>query len=156
MTNLKMKEGYCSKSPNVYGMYIKRLANRIKYLADDNLVKHNITLEQVKILRYLNMHGGDSGVCQRDIEEEFGIRRSSVTNILQNIERNGFIVREGDPCDARMKRVVLTDKGREKSRVLKGYIDNLETVIVYGMTAEEKTQFLDFLKRSLDNVERLL
>lgn len=150
---VKMKEKNCSKNPNVYGMYIQRLAKRIKYLADDNLIKHKITLEQVKILGFLESQGESVTIYQKDIETEFGIRRSSVTNILQNIEKNGLIKREGDPADARVKKVMLTEEGKKLSRLLKDYIVNLEAVIVDGMTTEEKEQFLSYLKQSLQNID---
>lgn len=138
-----------------YGAYIIRLSKRIKYLADDNLSKHNITLEQVKIISFLDSHS-DSYVYQKDIETEFGIKRSSVTSIMQNIEKNGWITREGDQSDARIKKVLLTEKGRILSRLLKDYIDNLEAVLVSGMTAEEKEMFIYLMKKSLNNVETLM
>ncbi len=138
-----------------YGAYIIRLSKRIKYLADDNLSKHNITLEQVKIINFLDSHC-DSYVYQKDIEAEFGIKRSSVTSIMQNIEKNGLITREGDQSDARIKKVLLTEKGRILSRLLKDYIENLEAVLVSGMTAEEKELFIYLIKKSLNNVETLM
>ena len=137
-------------------MYIQRLAKTIKYLADDNLAKHNITLEQVKIIRFIHSQSMLSSVYQKDIETEFGIRRSSVTSILQNIEKNGLITREGDISDARIKKVLLTEKGTMLSQLLKDYIYNLEAVIVSGMTTEEKDLFLHLLKRALNNAEELM
>ena len=137
-------------------MYIQRLAKTIKYLADDNLAKHNITLEQVKIIRFIHSQSMLSSVYQKDIETEFGIRRSSVTSILQNIEKNGLITREGDISDARIKKVLLTEKGTMLSQLLKDYIYNLEAVIVSGMTTEEKELFLLLLKRALNNVEEFM
>lgn len=138
-----------------YGAYIQRLAKKIKYLADDNLSKHNITLEQVKIIGFLDIHS-NAVVYQKDIETEFGIKRSSVTSIMQNLEKNGLITREGDQSDARIKKVQLTEKGRMLSRLLKDYIESLETVIVTGMTEEEKELFLYLLKKSLNNVDTLM
>ena len=45
---------------------------------------------------------------QKDIEEEFRIRKSTVTGILKLLEKNGFIRRESVPQDARLKRIVPT------------------------------------------------
>ena len=49
-------------------------------------------------------------VYQKDIEEEFRIRKSTATGILQLMEKNGFISRESSKKDARLKRIVPTPK----------------------------------------------
>ncbi len=145
-----------SKFLNIdYGFLIQRLAKNIKYLADENLVNHNITLEQVKIMQFLNNHE-DSTVYQKDIEQNFAIKRSSVTNILQNMEKSGLITRIGDAADARIKKVLLTDKGKDLSKTLKNFICNLEIAIVNDMTEEEKDIFKKLLNKSLNNIEKLM
>ncbi len=139
-----------------YGHYIQRLAKNIKYLADENLVKQNITIEQVKIMRFLRENNEEASAYQKDVELFFNIKRSSVTNILNNMEKSGFLTREGIEADARIKKVRLTEKGKELSISLKGFIVHLEEVIVDGMSEEEKAAFKGLLIRSLDNVEKLL
>ena len=57
-----------------------------------------------------NRNGRD--VYQRDIEQWFNIRRSSVTALLQGMAQDGFITRCAVEKDARLKRLVATDKGR--------------------------------------------
>ena len=54
------------------------------------------------IIEYLYRHR-DEPVFQRDIEREFSITRSTVTNILQLMERKGYIQRLSVPQDARLK-----------------------------------------------------
>jgi len=138
------------------GHYIQRLAKNIKYLADENLVKQNITIEQVKIMRFLRENNEEASAYQKDVELFFNIKRSSVTNILNNMEKSGLLTREGIESDARIKKVRLTEKGKELSISLKGFIVHLEEVIVDGMSEEEKAAFKELLIRSLDNVEKLL
>ncbi len=141
---------------NDYGHYIQRLAKNIKYLADENLVKQNITIEQVKIMRFLRENNEEASAYQKDVELFFNIKRSSVTNILNNMEKSGLLTREGIESDARIKKVRLTEKGKELSISLKGFIVHLEEVIVDGMSEEEKAAFKGLLLKSLDNVEKLL
>ena len=62
------------------------------------------------IIEYLYRHR-DEQVFQRDIEREFSITRSTVTNILQLMERKGYIRRLSVPQDARLKQLVLTEEG---------------------------------------------
>ena len=72
------------------------------------------------IIEYLYRHR-DEPVFQRDIEREFSITRSTVTNILQLMERKGYIQRLSVPQDARLKQLVLTEEGiqrHEKTRLV--------------------------------------
>ena len=62
------------------------------------------------IIEYLYRHREEQ-VFQRDIEREFSITRSTVTNILQLMERKGYIQRQSVPQDARLKQLVLTEEG---------------------------------------------
>ncbi len=149
-----MKDSY--KREDDFGVYIQKLAKNIKYLADENLIKQNITLEQVKILRFLSVNFGEEFSNQKDIETNFGIKRSSVTSILQNMEKNDLIIRVSDENDARVKKVKLTPRGSILSGELKDYITNLEKVIVKDMSQVEKDLFKNLLKRSIQNVEELM
>ncbi len=144
----------CNKEhPGDYGHYIQKLAKNIKYLADENLIAHKVTFEQVKILKFLNGYTQENPANQKDIEVIFELKRSSVTSILQNMERSGLVRRSGDVIDGRVKRVWQTEKGRELSLLLKDYIVKLENVIVSGMTEEEQSTFKELLKRSIQNIE---
>ena len=62
------------------------------------------------ILGYL-AHHKDAPVYQKDIEQHFGIRRSSASNVLTLMEKNGLIRRMAVDEDARLKRIVMTPKG---------------------------------------------
>ena len=62
------------------------------------------------ILRYLYEHQ-DKEIYQKDIEKYFGICRSAVTNIIQTLEKKGYICRASVANDARLKKVMLTEKG---------------------------------------------
>ena len=70
----------------------------------------NVTPMHDWIMSYLYWHKNEA-VYQRDIEREFSITRSTVTNILQLMERKGYIERQSVPQDARLKRLILTEEG---------------------------------------------
>ena len=52
----------------------------------------------------------DKDIFQRDFEARFSIRRSTATNMLKLMEKNGLITRESVSYDARLKKIVLTKK----------------------------------------------
>lgn len=106
------------------------------------------------ILGYL-CRNEDRDIFQKDIEAEFKIGRSTVTNILQLMEKKGFIRRESVPYDARLKKLVLTDTGRDLHEKTKDTIDILEEQTVQGIPAEDLETFyrvIDQLKRNVKNM----
>ena len=98
------------------------------------------------IIEYLYRHR-DEQVFQRDIEREFSITRSTVTNILQLMERKGYIERQSVPQDARLKRLVLTEKGaciREKTMQALHQTDEFVESL---LTPEENAELLRLLNK---------
>ena len=59
-------------------------------------------------------------IYQKDVEKEFQIRRSTATGTLQILEKNGFIRREPVKQDARLKKLVPTDKAKEYASIFSG------------------------------------
>ena len=71
-----------------------------------------VTVMNGWIVKYLVLNQ-DKDIFQKDIEKEFGITKSTVAGIIKLMEKKGFIERISVPRDARLKKLVLTDKGRE-------------------------------------------
>ena len=101
------------EGPQVIPAQIRRVDNlifrRINQFARTNGVEQATPMHGW-IIEYLYRHR-DTPVFQRDIEREFSITRSTVTNILQLMERKGYIERRSVPQDARLKKLVLTEEG---------------------------------------------
>lgn len=84
---------------------MKRKNCVISMINDDGL-----TTMQKHVLKFLLLESLHKVVYQKDIEEEFQIRKSTATGMLQLLEKNGFIVRESEKKDARLKRIIPTRK----------------------------------------------
>lgn len=98
------------------------------------------------IMEYLYKHS-DTPVFQRDIEREFSITRSTVTNILQLMERKGYIARQSVEQDARLKQLVLTDKGREFHEKTMLSLHQTDEYVSSLLTEEENTELLRLLNK---------
>lgn len=107
------------------------------------------------ILGYLcrNEH---KDIFQKDIEAEFKICRSTVTNILKLMEKKGYIKRESVPYDARLKKLVLTDTGRELHEKTKDMINMLEEQTVAGISKEDLDTFYRVIDQVKNNVKNML
>ena len=77
----------------------------------------------------------------------FSITRSTVTNILQLMERKGYIERQSVPQDARLKMLVLTAKGLEFHEKTMLSLHQTDEFVAGLLTEEENTELLRLLNK---------
>ena len=146
------------EGPQVIPAQIRRVDNlifrKINQFARENDVEQATPMHGW-IIGYLYRHR-DTPVFQRDIEREFSITRSTVTNILKLMEKKGYIKRESVPYDARLKKLVLTDTGRELHEKTKDMIDMLEEQTVEGISKEDLDTFYRVIDQVKNNVKNML
>ena len=78
---------------------------------------------QGKTLHFILARGQECDVFQKDIEEEYSLRPPTATKLLKDMEKNGLIYREAVPYDARLKRIVATEKAMQYQE----YVLNIRT-----------------------------
>lgn len=106
-------------------------------------------------IRYFYENRGKD-VFQRDFEARFSIRRSTATNMLKLMEKNGLIIREAVCYDARLKKIVLTEKAIAIHKKATQNIEIFENTLKKDLTQEEIDSFykvLDKIKANLEVVE---
>ncbi len=104
------------------------------------------------IIGYL-YHHRDLDVFQRDVQEAFSIRRSTVTGILQLMEKRGLVTRSSVESDARLKKITLTPKAIAMHENIVNSIQKTEKSISRGLTEEEKQTFLRICGKIRANLE---
>jgi len=92
-------------------------------------------------------------VFQRDFERHFQIRRSTATKMLQLMEKNGFIMRQEVESDARLKKIVLTDKAIEVHKKVIGVIKERDEMLQKGISEEELEVFYTVCEKIKANLE---
>ena len=97
----------------------------------------------------------DRNIYQKDLENEFGISRSTVTNILNLMEKKGYIQRVSVENDARLKKLILTDTGKRIHSILKNTLDENEARINSLLTAEEQNIFLALINKLRSGLEQI-
>lgn len=93
-------------------------------------------------------------IFQKDIEAAFSITRSTVTGILKLMEKKGYIYRESVEWDARLKRLVLTDRGRELHEGTMRNIRMLEDSVREGISPQELETFFRVIELMKANLEK--
>ena len=134
------------------GKEIIKLSNRIKRTMRAASEEIGITDAQGRVLQYIGEESLKRNVYQKDIEETFDIRRSSVTQLLQVLERSGMILREPVVEDARLKKLTLTEKGQRIQNVMHRQIREMEEELAQNISFEEKEILLNILCKIRKNL----
>lgn len=91
-------------------------------------------------------------VFQRDLEETFCITRSTVSKVIDLMIQKGLIERQAVPYDARLKKLVLTEKALELSGRVRLYAEGVEKEVTAGFTQEEISTLLSYIDRIRKNL----
>lgn len=104
------------------------------------------------IICYLASHEGRD-IFQKDIEKEFDITRSTASKVIDLMEQKGLVERQTVPHDARLRKLVLTDKSRQLVNLISEDKDNLEKTLTKGFSEEEKAALAGYILRMRKNLE---
>ena len=113
------------------------------------------TMMQGWIIGYL-CRNKDKEIFQKDIEQNFEIRRSTATNILQLMEKNGFIKREAVDYDARLKKICITPKAVALNDEIVEKIKDTEKIVLKGISKDELDIFLSVVEKMKENLRNSL
>lgn len=128
------------------------LSYQLKRDLEQAAAKHGLTRSQAVIIKYLEEETKKRDIFQKDIEKEFRIRKSSVTSVLQLLEKNEYITRENVIEDARLKKLVLTDKARKVNAIIGDGMERREEKFYQVLSEEEVESFF----QTMEKISRIL
>lgn len=133
---------------------INRISNRLRRRSGKAQETIGITGAKGNILNYILLESEKHNVYQKDIEKEFGLRPSTATEVLKNLEEEELIVRIQDEEDGRYKKIVFTDKAEKIRSALRGEIEKTEELLLKGITPEEQEIFMKITAKMLENLQQ--
>lgn len=144
-----------SKEGNV-GYKLRLLHNqihkRMEYQKSQNEFEcSDLTRMQRFTMGYLHKNN-DKEIYQRDIEAEFAISRATASNMLGVMERKGLIKREPVEHDARLKKLVLTERSMQMYRQVEQDIRETEELLTQGLSDDDKQQLHQYLDVMIQNL----
>ena len=92
------------------------------------------------MMHYLYAHRGRD-VYQRDIEKALHIRRSTAAVALNQMEADGFVVRENVDSDKRLKKIVPTEKLFSVHERVERRIQGFVNMMTKGIDGEDLKVF---------------
>lgn len=137
------------------GREIHRLSNRLHRHLEANQARHKLTdvsVTNMRIIRYLYDHR-EQDIFQKDLEAAFGTTRSTASKVLQLMEQKDLIRRLPVKQDARLKKLVLTQRSLELHRRMRENADEMEISLLKGFTPTEIKLLASYLERMQRNLD---
>ncbi|WP_024833620.1 MarR family winged helix-turn-helix transcriptional regulator [Ruminiclostridium josui] len=134
------------------GRLISIFYKRIHRKIGQEVRQYGLTSIQGRILGFVYNESPIRDIFQKDIEEEFDIRRSSVTSVLQLMEKKGYIKRISVSEDARLKKIILTEHGIEIQNKIYSSILQVEKSLDEELNNEEKELLVRLINRLSDKI----
>ena len=94
---------------------------------------------------------GNDGVPIKILCEKTSLDKSTLTGILDRLERDGYIERKPSETDKRSTLISLTGKEQEFAKDVQKVSNRMNKIFYKGFTDEEITQFDRMLERILAN-----
>lgn len=104
------------------------------------------------IIRFI-MENNEKEIYQKDFEEKFMMRRSTASRMLQLMEKNGMISRISDEGDARLKKIVLTDKAIAKCHEMETFGKAVNVKMKRNISDTELINFFRVIDKIKANME---
>ena len=128
------------KSPDAcpdVGYMITNISYGIRQYFGSLFAEYDVTYPQSRVLIRMFSQQGKEDVNQRDLEHALGIKASSVSSLVRNLEQKDLIRCERMPQDTRNKRILLTDKGMQLRNILERATERAESNLIRGLSPEQ-------------------
>lgn len=129
------------KSSLVFDKYVNRF-----------LTPFNLSGSQFRILMKL-YKAPEHSVRQVDIETEFSMTNPTVTGLVHQLEKKGFVERVENPEDRRSKLLRLTEYANSMKDDFFALADELEKEMTVGLTEEEAELLSELLQKVIKSHE---
>ncbi len=103
------------------------------------------------IIGYLFLNK-DKEIFQKDIEEKFSMRKSTASKMLQLMEKNDLISRQSVGKDARLKKIILTEKSAKIFESIQAHIEKLEDKMKQNISEDELKIFFAVTEKIKQNL----
>lgn len=129
---------------------IGRLNNKLRRRIELLSAKKEFSGSQGRTLHFLLAQTDD--VFQKDIEEEYGIRPPTASELLKQMEQKGLLTREPVPYDNRLKKIILTDKALQYQQQVVADLTGLEETLIRDIPEEKMAVFFEVIGKMMENL----
>lgn len=118
----------------------------------------NIEFKQVDLTKgqylYLVRICENPGIIQEKLAEMIKVDRTTAARAIKKLEANGFIEKNDDPNNQKIRKLFPTEKGKAVYPFLKRENDHSNRVALSGFSESEMDTLFELLQRVRKNVEK--
>ena len=114
------------------------------------LFKYGLKPGNQRILFYVSNH---PGCLQRDIAENCDVDPSTLSTVLSNLEKKGFIERRRFEKNNRSTAIYITKEGKKLSDTATEFLLATSKIALSGFSDKEADELRDYLTRIIDNLK---
>ncbi len=129
------------------GFLIRRLHQIHTALFIEECAAFNVTPVQYSMMTVI---AEQPGLEQARLAQEVGVDRATLANVVARLESRGLLRRTTTKADRRLKRVVLTAKGKRLLEQMTDAAQRAHARTVEILSSDERAAFLHFLARLVD------
>lgn len=130
-----------------------KLNRRIRRYFSSFFTGTSITSIQALILHYLIVESEKKDIFPKDLEEFLEIKGSSITSLISNLERNGYLRRESLASDGRYKKLVLTEQTLAIRDDITSRINEYMKSIFVGISEDDLKVFEKVILQMTENTK---
>ena len=127
----------------------RRVIDKVLLKVDSQLTRVNAF-----IIKYL-IENNDKQIFQKDIEEKFGITKSTSSSVLKLMEEKKLVERKSLPNDARFKQILPTQKAIDIHNSIKQSILKDENLFLNDFSNEELSSLKTLLTKLKNNIKNI-
>ncbi|MGN6389991.1 MAG: MarR family winged helix-turn-helix transcriptional regulator [Burkholderiaceae bacterium] len=113
----------------------------------------NLSRAQCSVLSYLDRN---PGINQAQLADLLGVTPISIARLLDRMEAGGWIVRDADATDRRMRRLSISDKARSTLAEAKAVGQKVASEALDGLSADERRELTGLLEKVRRNLMTVL
>ena len=144
-----MKAHYKNYVAPWLGKTMKMIDHRLEELLEEHHI--DITNMQFAVLRTV---AGEDGISQNKLAIFADRDKSSLTRMINTLERKKYVRREASQSDKRVKAVFITDEGRKIMGQAAPLLNRFAMQVEKGLSQEEINYTIELMKRIQENVKK--
>jgi len=117
---------------------LQRTTHRTLHALATALAELNLSAAEINVLANL-ADGRTRSVSQ--LSAETGTKATTLTGVLDRLERRGYLTRQADPADRRSFRLALTEAGESAGAKVRAAVADLERAALAALSPDQVAGF---------------
>lgn len=117
-----------------------------------NIEFKDINLSNLQFLYVVRIYE-HPGIIAEQLANLIKVDRTTLARAVRRLEKQGYVYRESDPDNKKIKHLYITEKGKQIYPFIIRENSHSNEVALQGFTPEEAQQVHDYLKRIRQNID---